>query len=96
MKKDNQAPLGEIIDKILKAYRLDGKLKEIDVLNAWPEMMGTAIAHRTKNLYINNKTLYLELDSSVIREELQMGKQVIIQRVNQQAGFEIINDIWFK
>ncbi len=95
MKKSNEAPLGEIIDKILKAYRLDGKMKELDVLNAWEEMMGVAVARRTKELYIKNKTLFLTLDSSVMREELLMGKSVIIQRVNQQAGYELITDIWF-
>jgi hypothetical protein len=37
----------------------------------------------------------LVIDSSVMREELLFGKQLIIERVNDFAGFEIINDIWF-
>ena len=44
----NEAPLKEVIERWLKAYKLDGKMKEIEVLNAWPELMGTAVAHRTK------------------------------------------------
>ena len=89
----NEAPLKEVIDRWLKAYRLDGKMKELDVIKAWPEMMGTAIAHRTKEITIKNKTLYLKMDSSVLRDELAHGKQVIIQRVNETAGCEIINDV---
>eukprot|EP01041_Mallomonas_annulata_P037160 gene37160-60406_t len=58
-------------------------------------MMGKAVSMRTKNIYIRNKTMYLELDSSVMRDELLNGKSVIIQRVNEVAGFEMINDIWF-
>ncbi|MFN5416234.1 MAG: DUF721 domain-containing protein [Flavobacteriia bacterium] len=91
----NETSLGDAIAKILKAYRLDGKLKEIDVLSKWEEMMGKAVSMRTKNIYIRNKTMYLELDSSVMRDELLNGKSVIIQRVNEVAGFEMINDIWF-
>lgn len=91
----HQAPLGDVIDKLMKAYRLDGKLKEIEVLGKWEEMMGKAVALRTRNIYIRHKILYLELDSSVMRDELQYGKSVIIQRVNETAGFEIITDIWF-
>ena len=87
--------LGDVVDKLMKAYRLDGKLKEIDVLSKWEEMMGRAVFLRTKNLYIKNKVLYLELDSSVMREELQHGKTVIIPRVNDTAGSEIITDVWF-
>ena len=91
----NEAPLKEVIDRWLKAYKLDGKMKEIEVVNAWPELMGTAVAHRTNEISIRNKTLYLKMESSVMRDELAHGKSIIIQRVNEHAGFEIINDIWF-
>jgi hypothetical protein len=92
---ENKTTLGEAIDKIMKAYRLDGKLKEIDLLSKWEEMMGRAVFLRTKNLHIKNKILYLELDSSVMRDELLNGKSIIIQRINQTAGFQMINDVWF-
>ena len=91
----NQATVGELIDKLMKAYRLDGKLKEMDVLQAWGEMMGIAVANRTKNIQIKNKTLFLTMDSAVMRDELSFGKTVIIERVNQKAGFEMINDVFF-
>ena len=91
----NESPLKDVIDRYLKAYRLDGKMLELDVISAWPEMMGTAVAHRTKEITIRNKTLYLKMESSVMRDELAHGKEVIIQRVNQQAGKELINDVWF-
>jgi hypothetical protein len=94
-RNSNQTTLGEAIDKLLKAYRLDGKMKELDIINAWPELMGTAVANRTKNIQIRNKTLILQMDSSVMREELAHGKQIIIDRVNEKAGFEIITEIWF-
>lgn len=90
----NEAPLKEVIDRWLKAYGLDGKMKELDVIKAWPELMGTAVAHRTKSIKIRNKTLYVSLESSVMRDELAHGKSVIIQRINEHAGFAIINDVW--
>lgn len=91
----NQSTVGELIDKLMKAYRLDGKLKEIDVIESWGEMMGIAVANRTKKIQIRNKTLFLTMDSAVMRDELSYGKTVIIERVNQKAGFEIINDVFF-
>ena len=91
----NQSTLGEVIDKLMKAYRLDGKLKEMDVIQAWGEMMGLAVANRTKNIQIRNKTLFLTMDSSVMRDELSYGKEVIIQRVNEKAGFEMITNVFF-
>lgn len=100
MKEDHrrsaeEQPLKEVIDKFLKAYAWDGKMKEMDVIAAWPELMGVAVANRTKEIRIQNKKLYLTIDSSVMREELLLGKQIIIDRLNDYAGQELINDIWF-
>mgnify|MGYP000052239306 CR=1 FL=1 len=88
--------ISRIMDKMFRAYGLEGKMKEMDVLNAWEEMMGKAVANRTEKLFISNKVLHIKLTSSVMRDELQFGKQVIIQRVNQLAGDELIHDIWFE
>ncbi len=95
-RNSNESSIGELIEKLMKAYRLDGKMKEIDVLNSWEEMMGVAVANRTKEIYIQNKILFLTIDSSVMRDELAQGKNIIIERVNDKAGSTIINDIFFK
>lgn len=91
----NETPLSDVIDQLMRAYRLDGKLKELDVIAAWPEMMGIAVANRTTKITISNKTLYLTMDSAVMRDELKYGKQIIIQRINEKAGCELINEVWF-
>lgn len=89
-------PMKDLIDKLMRAYRLQGKLSELEVLDKWEEMMGKAVAMRTEKLYIREKVLHLRMNSSVMREELLHGKAIIIQRVNETAGFEIIRDIWFE
>lgn len=94
-RNSNEAPLKEVIDRWLKTFRYDAKMKELDVIEAWPELMGTAVAHRTKSITIRNKRLILVMDSSVMRDELAHGKQIIIERVNQFAGSTIIEDVWF-
>lgn len=95
MSKHNETPLKELVDRWMKAHGFSNKMKELDVIQAWPELMGTAVAHRTKEIKIRNKTLFLTMDSSVMRDELAHGKTVIIQRVNDFAQQEIITDIWF-
>jgi hypothetical protein len=94
-RSSKEAPLKDVIEKLMKAYRLDGKMKELDIIDAWPEMMGIAVSNRTKNITIKNKTLFLTMDSAVMRDELLHGKQIIIQRINEKAGCELINDVWF-
>ena len=91
----NEAPLKDVIDRWLKAYGLDGKMKEMEIIEAWPEMMGAAVAHRTKKLEIKNEVLRITMDSSVMRDELAHGKTIIIERINEKAGCAIIKDVWF-
>ncbi|MBM3452517.1 MAG: DUF721 domain-containing protein [Bacteroidetes bacterium] len=95
-RNDDEKPLGQIVSKIIKAYGLEKRMKEMDVLNGWSEMMGIAVSNRTTNLKINNRILYITMDSAVMREELLNGKQIILQRVNDFAGEKIIDDIWFQ
>ncbi|MDR0803169.1 DUF721 domain-containing protein [Fluviicola sp.] len=92
----NAQPMKDLVDKLMSAYQLKGKLTEIDVLNRWEEMMGKAVAVRTTNLQIRSGVLIIRLNSSVMRDELLHGKQIIIERVNQTAGKQLIRDVWFE
>jgi len=92
----NDEKVGEIIDKLFRAYGLSDKMKEMDIINAWEEMMGKAVSNRTEKIFVSNKVLHIKLNSSVMRDELSYGKQVIIERVNQKAGMEMITDVWFE
>jgi hypothetical protein len=92
----NAQPMKELVDKLMAAYQLQGKLTELDVLNKWEEMMGKAVSTRTTNLQIRSGVLIIALNSSVMRDELLHGKQIIIERVNQTAGKKIIHDVWFE
>jgi predicted nucleic acid-binding Zn ribbon protein len=96
LRDSDEKPLGQIVGKIMKAYGLEKRMKEMDILKGWPEMMGIAVANRTTNLRINNRILYISMDSAVMREELLNGKQIILQRVNDFAGQKVIDDVWFQ
>lgn len=94
-RQGEEKPLGQLVKGIMKAYGFDDKLKAYDLIAAWPELMGPAVAKRTTDIRIENNTLYLKIDSSVMRDELFHGKQIIIMRCNQFVGYELIRDVWF-
>jgi len=55
--------------------------------------MGSNINSYTTELNLRNKTLYVNLSSSVLRQELSYGKQKIIDLLNNEIGETIINKI---
>lgn len=95
MGRNNDKTIKEAINDLLDSYRLRKKFDETALIAAWPEMMGTAIANRTKQLYISDRKLFLRIESSVIKNELLMMQSQIIKRLNEKAGQEVIASIVF-
>lgn len=95
MKNHHELPLAEAIRDMLRAYKLDGKLVQIKAIESWPHIVGPLIAKHTVHLQIERKTLFVRLDSDVIRNELSFAKSLIIKNINKEAGAEIITEIVF-
>ena len=95
MRKPNDVSVKDAISKMLDVYRLRKKFDETSVVSMWPEIMGTAIANRTTQIYIYDKKLFIRLESSVIKNELLMVKQGIIDKLNEKAGSKVILEIVF-
>lgn len=95
MRKPNDISLKDAIGKMLDVYRLRRKFDETSIVAIWPEIMGNAVANRTKQIYIYDKKLFIRLESSVIKNELVMVRHGIIQKLNEHAGNEVITEIVF-
>ncbi len=96
MSKHNEHSLKEVIDKLLKVYKLDGKLAERRLISSWESVMGEMISKHTKDLYIKNQQLFVTLDSSALRNELSLAKTKIIKMLNDSTGQKVINEVIFK
>lgn len=88
--------LGSVIKEYLKEQKFDRKLAEVEAVNSWEAVIGKQIAKATSSIYIKNETLYLQLKSSIIRNELLMMRSDIIRIINNNSGFELIKNIVLK
>jgi predicted nucleic acid-binding Zn ribbon protein len=95
MKKSNDQTLKEVINELLKAYKLGDKLKEVRLIDSWEKVVGKLINKHTKNLYIKKKVLFVKLDSAALRNELSYARQKIIKALNKEAKEEVIENIVF-
>jgi predicted nucleic acid-binding Zn ribbon protein len=94
-KNYNHQSLGQVIEKLIQTYKLGDKMKEMDLVKAWDEVMGKAVSSRTREIYVKNKVLYLKLNSAPLREELAHNKQQLIKILNEKTGSVVIEDIHF-
>jgi|SRR5690606_5372185 len=91
--RGNDITLKEAIEKMLDVYKLRRKFDETALIAAWPQLMGNAIANRTRQLYIRDKKLFVRVESSVIKHELLLMRSQIIGRMNEHVGQVVIEEL---
>lgn len=82
----------DVIERWIETYRLRSKYDASSVVNAWPDIIGNAIANRTQQIYIRDKKLFVKVESAVIKNELAMMRRQIIGRVNEYVGHVVIEE----
>ena len=96
MRKSNQQSIGAVIKKLLKNQKLEGRLKELDVLKLSEELLGKNLMKYINDLSVKNGTLIIKVKSAVVRNELSYQKSEIIKKINEQVGNEILKEIILK
>jgi predicted nucleic acid-binding Zn ribbon protein len=96
MRRSNTQSLSEVLRDYVKGTSIERKLKEVDIVQSWEELLGKTIAHYTKNITLKNKILFLEINSSVVKNELFMMREEIRRKLNERAGEELVDKIIFK
>jgi hypothetical protein len=90
---NNQNTVGEVLNLIIKDNRLQSGMDQISVKEAWQSLMGNGVNSYTKSVVLKGTILYVELSSSVLREELSFGKSKIIAMLNEELRRDIIKEV---
>lgn len=96
MKRNNTEQIGDVIRKFLREEGLESPLNEHRLLEAWKEVLGPTIASYTGELYVRNQILYVHLTSAVLRQELMMGRELLVRNLNRHVGATVIVNIIFR
>lgn len=90
---NNQSTIGAVLQQIIHVNKLGAGMDQIDVKEAWRQLMGNGVNTYTKNVILKGSTLYVELGSAVLREELSHGKSKIVKMINEELGREVVKDV---
>lgn len=89
-RKNDQLPLGEALQEFIKANKLQKGIDKVAVRDTWASLMGNGVNNYTTSVELEKDTLFVALTSSVLREELSLGKSKIIALMNEELGRELI------
>jgi predicted nucleic acid-binding Zn ribbon protein len=85
----------EAIETFLKSFDLKKQFNETYLVAFWEKIMGKYIASRTREIYVQNRTLYLKIESGPLRQELFMARKKMIDMLNQEAGDKVVDEVVF-
>ena len=87
---NNESVIGDVLKEIIGKSKLQPGMDQVAVIDAWKSLMGNGVNSYTHAIALKGSTLYVELTSAVLREELSYGKDKIISMINVDLGREVV------
>ncbi len=85
--------LSDALKEFVEINKLQSGLDKIEVHDSWVKLMGNGVNSYTTSVKLQRDTLYVQLSSSALREELSYGKEKIIKMLNEYLGKEVIKKL---
>jgi predicted nucleic acid-binding Zn ribbon protein len=92
-RKSNLIKLGDAINQLFKEEKLDIKISQFSVKNNWKDIAGVIVANSTSEIFFNNKTIFITLNSAALKHELSFRKEELVKLINTFCGYKLIDQI---
>ncbi len=92
-REHKESPISEVLKGFIKTNKLQKGLDKVSAEEAWHKVMGNAISKYTTAIKLDREVLFVQLSSSVLREELSYGKTKIISLLNEEMGKQVITKL---
>lgn len=88
--------VGDIMKEFIKESKLEKGLDIVQVKEVWGSLMGPTILNYTSQIDFYKNTLYVTLSSAVLKQELVLGKQKIIDLLNKELQKDLVKELIFR
>jgi predicted nucleic acid-binding Zn ribbon protein len=92
-KKSNLIKLGDAISQLFKQEKLDVKISQFTIKNSWKDIVGDLIANSTSDIYFNEKTIFVTLNSAALKNELSYRKEELVANINKFCGYRLVDQV---
>ncbi|MBN1767922.1 MAG: DUF721 domain-containing protein [Prolixibacteraceae bacterium] len=96
MRRRETQKISDILKEVVSNSAYEQKILETRLINNWAKILGIGVANATSSIYIRNKTLFVHIESPVVRHELFMMRSRILASLNESVGTPVIYNIIFK
>ncbi len=85
--------VGDALSNFLKSAQWTTRIHEIRIQREWSKIMGATIAKYTRDVKLKDGVLIISTDVAPLKQELQFGKEQIINNVNEYFGEKVVKEV---
>ncbi len=89
----SQYSIGEALNLLMERSHWKPKVIALRMSQEWEAITGKTIAKYTRSVNMNNKTLTIYTDVAPLKQELQLGKEQLIVRINEYFNERVVEEI---
>ncbi|SFR81503.1 DUF721 domain-containing protein [Maribacter stanieri] len=90
---NDNTSMKDALSAFIQKNKLEKGMDKVDARAAWAKLMGNGVNNYTTEIELKFDTLYVSLSSSVLREELSLGKSKIVRMINEEIGKEVVKKL---
>ena len=88
--------VGEALSQLLEKSQWKPKVYELRIRQEWETIMGRTISRYTRSVMLQGKKLTISTDVAALKQELHLGKEQLIVRINEYFGERVVDEILVK
>lgn len=85
--------VGDALKRLIAQAGWADKLNEYRVKQDWEQIAGATIARYTEKIQLRDRILYLSTDIAPLKQELLLGKENLIRKINLHFAETVVLDI---
>ena len=88
--------MAEALKQLLEKSHWKPKVTELRMRDEWETIVGKTISRYTRSIALYGKTLTIYTDVAPLKQELLLGKEQLIARLNEYFEEKVVEDIIVK
>ena len=88
--------IGEALNLLLEKSQWKPKVFEVRMRDEWETIVGKTIAKYTRSIAVYGKVLTIYTDVAALKQELLLGKEQLVNRINEYFEERVIDTIVIK
>ncbi|MFA0961622.1 DUF721 domain-containing protein [Roseivirga sp. BDSF3-8] len=92
-RKSDTVSLKDAMNELLDAYRLNSRYSQTHLKANWHEIAGNTIARRTTKIFFKKDVMFVEVGSAPLKHQMGYGKDILLNRIREKYGPDLVSEI---